>query len=107
MRLLSCSLLALWVAGCDCDPCPGVPLEVVDAMTGDPIPNAEARMATHAHGRRHRVEDGRLADGAYRLWVRAPGYRTVTEKVEIAVRCVDFEGFCPDRDAYTVALERR
>lgn len=102
--LLFCVMCPL---GCDCDPCGGMGLEVVDAMTGRPIPNAEATVAVHAHGRRHRVGD-RLQSGEYRLWVRAPGYRQITERVDIPSACLDFEtGECPVGGLYTVALERR
>lgn len=105
-RFVLLFLLCAGSAGCDCHSCGGVPLEVVDAMTGEPIPAAEASFARHAHGRRHRVKSD-LKVGEYRIWVRAPGYRQVTERVDINRVCEDFEAGCPTRAPYIVALERR
>lgn len=107
MRFVPLVFCVLWFTGCDCDPCGGMTLEIVDAMTGRPVSGAEATVAVNAHGRRHRVGE-RLQTGEYRLWVRAPGYRQVTETVDIPSGCADFEtGECPVGGIYTVALERR
>lgn len=92
-------------AGCDCHECDPW-LEVVNAQTGEPVTDAEAVVALTAYGRRFPLEGRSLEPGTYRLWVRAPGFRQVTEWVDIETACEDFEsGEC--NGAYTVALEPR